>query len=125
MSSGKWVQLSESGSVAFAFPCERAYHYIRVLGINVGCAEPDERHGHLELTDEEGLYAFIPFRCYSQAGVQAIVEYFDFEQTEFKGIPALSAIKSLPVELTEQEKLIIASPDEMKKWARIWGWFGN
>jgi len=124
MSEKKWVELNEYGSAAFVMPCQKHYYYVRFPGINIGCAEPDERHGHLELADDEGMYAFIPFRCYSQAGVKVVVEYLKLEQEGFKGILTLPPISSLPAELTEQEKLIIASPDEMEKWARISGWFG-
>ncbi len=122
MSETKWIKLTENEWVDFSFPCKERHHFTR--SVVVTCATPDDRHGHIQLIAVEDGVAFIPFCCYSQAGVKAVVEYSRLEQQGWKGILDIEAFKKLPPELTEEEKLIIASPSEMERLAKIWGfWF--
>ena len=125
MSGKNWVKVSEFMDAAFSIPCKGHYLYIRHPGINIGCDKPDERHGHIELNDEDGMYAFITFPCYSQAGVKAAVELLKptLSDEECRGIFDMEDVKKLPVELAEVERLFIASTEEIesifKGW---WGW---
>lgn len=138
MSDKKWVIASDLMSVAFSLPCQGCYRYERGIRLNIGCEKPDERHGHIELSDDEGIYAFITFPCYSQAGVKAAVELLKqtvsdeerkgvLNDEECKAVLDMEEVKKLPEEMAEEEKLFIASlPEEetKKKRAVFWGWWG-
>lgn len=119
MSEKKWTEISEEMSVAFSLPCREHYYHVRRIG-TMSCDKPDERHGHIELMCDDG-YGLIYFCCYSQAGVKTVVKAIGEE--EFKGILDLEEVKKLPQELTEEEKLVIASPVEMEKFTKIYGWW--
>jgi len=130
MSEKKWVIASDLMGVSFSLPCQGCYRYERGLRLNIGCAKPDEKHGHIELSDEEGMYAFITFPCYSQAGVREALERIK-ESTlsgeERKAILDMEEVKKLPEELTEEEKTFIAylaAIEDPKKRSIFWGWWG-
>jgi hypothetical protein len=122
LSDTKWTKLNEEMSAHFSFPCEGCYYYVRHIRLNIGCDNQNDRHGHVELSCEDG-YTFIRFCCYSQAGVKAVVDAIGAE--EFKGVLDLEKVKALPQDLTEEEKIVIASPVEMLKQAKISGWLSS
>ena len=135
----RWTIVSDVFSVAFSLPCKGCYRYERGLRLNIGCSKPDDKHGHIELSDDEGMWALITFPCYSQAGVKVAVERIKestlpdgeikvmLSDEECKVILDMENIKNLPQELTEEEKAFIASLDAIedpKKRSIFWGWWG-
>ncbi len=130
MSDKKWTIVSDLMSVAFSLPCQGCYRYERGIRLNIGCNKPDEKHGHIELCEEEGMWAFITFPCYSQAGVKFAVELLKptLSDEECKGILDMEEVKNLPAELTEEEKTFIAyldaieDPKKRSIFAGWWGW---
>ncbi len=115
----RWVDIGNGISAAFSLPCREHYYYVRVLRQNIGCPKPDEKHGHIELECEDG-WTFVPFCCRSQAGVRAVVRALG--EDEYKGILDMDEVKSLPEELTEEERAVIDSPDEMERQAHFHWW---
>jgi len=129
MSEKKWKDVTEELQAHFSFPCKEHYYFMRRIGLVCWCDKPNDKHGHIELGCEDG-YGLVLFPIYSQAGAKAVIEFLKgseekkgLSEEERKGILGLVELKVLPEELTEEEKLIIASPDEMEKLARIKGWY--
>ncbi len=111
MGESRWKDVSEGMSVAFSRPCKGPYYFMRHIGTVAACAKPDDKHAHIELSEEDGMYAFITFPCYSQTGAKIAVELLKptLSEEECNGILALENVKALPKELTEEEKLFISS----------------
>ncbi len=123
MSESRWTEVSEYLSATFSLPCQQNYYHMRHVGLVCWCDNPNDKHGHIELSCEDG-YALVLFPCYSKAGAKVVVELLKtLSDEERKGILGLAEINTLPEELTEEEKTIIASPEEMEKLARIKGWY--
>ncbi|TSC84025.1 MAG: hypothetical protein G01um101413_828 [Parcubacteria group bacterium Gr01-1014_13] len=118
----EWKDVTEDLQACFSFPCKEHYYFMRRIGLVCWCDKPNEKHGHIELVCEDG-YGLVLFPIYSQAGAKVVIEFIKGSEEERKGILGLAELKVLPEELTEEEKLVIASPDEMEKLARIKGWY--
>lgn len=112
-----WVKIGQDMEATFSIPCRGVYHTIRHVGW-LGCTDPDDAHGHIELMCEDG-YAYLKFRCYSQEGVGAYLAQLG---EEYKVIADLSEIKALPKELTEKEKEVLNSPEKMEKMTKFGFW---
>ncbi len=123
MDEQKWTVINKDREIAFVFPCRGNFFYESTLKANIGCTKPNGGHGHIELRGFQKVYAFIPICCYSQAGVKAAVECLKLEKSGFIGILDLPEVKRLPAELTEEEKLVVASSVEMDKLAKLHGFW--
>lgn len=115
----RWEKIGDDMEAAFSLPCRGVYYSMRRMGW-LGCFYPDDTHGHIELSCEDG-YAYVGFCCQSQAGVRAVVANLG---EEYKGILDMAEVKQLPEELTDKEKAVIDSPEEMNKKGNIHVWYG-
>ncbi len=101
-----WVKVDEERDVAFDFPCD-------------SCTKQDpavnRNHGHVRISCEDGG-AWIPFRCFSQAGVRFLVAMKDsISEEEKRVIINLPEVKNLPNDLSEEEGVTINNTEELKR----------
>lgn len=115
-----WIQFyADSKSAAFSVPCQGDYNAHQRCKNAKG-----DRHGHL-LFEREGEIALVPYCCYSQEGVEKLIDHlilnvFPVVPVDFvEVILGLPEIKALPLKMPPREQAIVAKHHWMEEQTRF------